>query len=86
MNKFINDFGKVEDVSDSWIYVAFFGPLYFAYKRNWEHFIIYSMCYVFGSLICGYIAVLVWAFYVIFARYIMREFYLKSGWSEYYDF
>ena len=88
INKFQDDNGFVEDISDSWMYVMFlgpFGPLYFLYKKVWQHFIIFSMCYIFGALVCWQVIILTWAFYVAFANHIMRNFYIENGWSDYWE-
>ena len=79
-NKFRNQYGYIEDITDSWLWVLLFGCLYFASKGVWNHFAISLILFISGFATCGITIVLGWVIYAFIANDIMRAHYLKSGW------
>jgi hypothetical protein len=65
----------VEEISIPWLWTLLFGPIYFAIKGIWTHFIAGILL---GILTCG----ISWLFYPFFAKGIIRKHYLRKGWIE----
>jgi hypothetical protein len=65
--------GYTETSSCPWFWTLLFGPLYFAAKGVWTHFIAGILL---GLMTCG----LSWFVYPFFANGIIRNYYLRRGW------
>lgn len=66
--------GYVENASAPIVWAFIFGPLYFMFKGAWGHAAIYMVAALATS---G----LAWFVYPWFGRVIVRNAYLRAGWS-----
>ena len=67
--------GYIETVSCPWLWALLFGPIYFAVKGVWTHFVAGIMLGMFTFGVS-------WFFYPFFAGGIIRNHYLSKGWLE----
>ena len=70
-----NDY--TEEVSDgfSWLWCFLFGPIYWAVKGVWRHFV--------ASLILSFVTFgISWFVYPFYTYKIIRNHYNKIGWTE----
>jgi asparagine N-glycosylation enzyme membrane subunit Stt3 len=67
--------GYREERSSPWLWCLLFGFIYFAYVGVWRHAVV-------AFLLCGPTFGFSWLIYPLFADDIVRNHYLRQGWTE----
>ena len=71
----INGYTEQSSSVLSWLWVLFFGPVYFAVRGNWRHFIAHILL---AMLTLG----LSWLVYPFFIYHINASHFRREGWEE----